>query len=290
MARALEAILQELDSVYNPQKDVYNQQINALPGQQQAELGGLDAAKNDSFQQIVQGANRRGVAFGGIPLEEQARYLGSTYMPAVANLKGRFQGQKSDLQLRLAELAAQQRKDAYDIYNSEVANDNARAAASAASSGGFSPSLGKSGGSVLGTQASYGYSKKADGGFAFVDPNGNPISAATYAQATGMQFRDLLQYMANQGDKGAQTALNFVGNFPTNGGTLYDPTKIANYAGLYNSLVWGSPYGYVGTSNTGYTGGSGGGVGQSSGGLQVIGGGSSIPTGTYSGQLIQNKL
>lgn len=233
MARALEAILQELDSVYNPQKNVYKQQINALPGQQQAELSGLDAAKNDSFQQIVQGANRRGVAFGGIPLEEQARYLGSTYMPAVANLKGRFQGQKSDLQLRLAELAAQQRKDAYDIYNSEVANDNARAAASAASSGGFSPSFGNLGGNVLGAQSGYGMSKKAGGGFAFVDAYGNPVSAATYSAATGIPFRDLLQQMANQGDKGAAEALNFVGN-----DFRYDTGKLNNM-NLYNALTWG---------------------------------------------------
>ena len=143
MARALEQILAELDSVYTPQKDVYNQQIKALPGQQQAELGGLEAAKTDSFNQITTGANRRGVAFGGIPLAEQASYLGQSYLPAVANLKGRFQGQKSDLQLRLAELAAKQRQDAYGIRDYELQQDAraaeaARARAAASSGGGGS--------------------------------------------------------------------------------------------------------------------------------------------------------
>ena len=123
MARALKQILAELDSVYSPQKSAYSKQIEALPGMQQAELGGLDAAKKDSFNQITQGANRRGVAFGGIPLEEQANYLGSSDLPAVANLKGRFQAQKSDLSLRLAELAAKQRQDAYGIRDYELQED-----------------------------------------------------------------------------------------------------------------------------------------------------------------------
>jgi hypothetical protein len=136
MARALEQILQELNSVYNPQRDVYNKQITALPGQQEGELKGLEAAKTDSFGQIVQGANRRGVAFGGIPLGEQAQYLGSTYLPAVANLKNRFQQQRFNLQDALAQIGISQRKDAYSIYNDELARDEAAAARRAASAGG----------------------------------------------------------------------------------------------------------------------------------------------------------
>jgi len=119
MPRALEQIIQELNTVYNPQRDVYNKSLEALPGQQEAELKGLEAAKTDSFDQIVTGANRRGVAFGGIPLAEQAKYLGSTYLPAVANLKGRFEGNRNSLSLALAELAAKQRGDAQDIWNTE---------------------------------------------------------------------------------------------------------------------------------------------------------------------------
>lgn len=191
MARALDQILAELDSVYSPQKDVYNQQIKALPGMQQAELGGLEAAKTDSFNQITQGANRRGVAFGGIPLAEQASYLGQSYLPAVANLKGRFQGQKSDLQLRLAELAAKQRQDAYGIRDYELQQD-ARAAeaarARAASSGGG-----------------------GGGGFTF----GGGLTGETTQQAAGapqMSLRNQWQQEANAGDNDAQVLLNYVGD------------------------------------------------------------------------------
>lgn len=269
MARALEQILQELDSVYNPQKDVYNQQIKALPGMEQAELGGLEQSKQDSFNQITQGANRRGVAFGGIPLGEQAQYLGSTYLPAVANLKGRFAGLKGDLSQRLAELGAKQRMDAYGIRDFELAEDARREAAAAAArasagggGGGGGFTFGGGGTAAAGAgqaQGGYGYSKKADGGFAFVDPYGNPISAATYAANSGISFRDLLQTMANQGDKGAAQALGFVGNLGE--GTVYDPGKInsGNNANIFNSLVWGTPYSYSRGSAGGGGGGGGGG-------------------------------
>lgn len=143
MPRALESIMKELNSVYNPQRDIYNKQINALPGQQEAQMKGLQSAKEDAFNQIVTGANRRGVAFGGIPLEEQQSYLGSSYLPAVANLKNRFIQQKGSLQEALAELAGRQRAEARDIYDREYAREleqqrleEARRAAARASSGG----------------------------------------------------------------------------------------------------------------------------------------------------------
>lgn len=179
MARALEAILRELDSVYNPQRDVYNQQINALPGQQEGELKGLEAAKTDSFGQIVQGANRRGVAFGGIPLEEQAKYLGSTYLPAVANLKNRFQQQRFNLQDALAQIGISQRKDAYSIYNDEVAREEAARAAAAGSGSGLNFNTNASEPRVLGSQTT---------------------------------LRQRWQEEANKGDWNAQVALNYAGD------------------------------------------------------------------------------
>lgn len=143
MPRALESIMKELNSVYNPQRDIYNKQINALPGQQEAQMKGLQSAKEDAFNQIVTGANRRGVAFGGIPLEEQQSYLGSSYLPAVANLKNRFIQQKGSLQEALAELAGRQRAEARDIYDREFAREleqqrlaEARRAASGGGGGG----------------------------------------------------------------------------------------------------------------------------------------------------------
>lgn len=155
MARALQDILTELNAVYNPQRDVYNQQVAALPEQQNAENAGLDQAKTDSFQQITNGANRRGLLFSGIPLGEQASYLGSTYLPSVANLKAKYAQQRFNLQDALAKVTQDQYNTAYGIQGKEQANDTALASERASAAGGASPSFGGGGGGsgVLGASA-----------------------------------------------------------------------------------------------------------------------------------------
>ena len=193
--------MKELDSVYNPQRDAYNQQIsgyknqlNALPGQQQAQEQGLNAAKTNAFEDITTGANRRGVAFGGIPLEEQNRYTGENYLPALANMKSRFAQMKDNLGIKkldlvgaLEQLAAKQRMDAYGIRDYELQED-ARARAAAASSGGG-----------------------GGGGFSFSDPSTYTTSAPG-VEAPQMSLRDQWQQEANAGDWNAQVALNYAGN------------------------------------------------------------------------------
>jgi hypothetical protein len=111
---------------------------------------------------------------------------------------------------------------------------NETLAANKASSG-VGSYFGDLGGSSGGTKA--GMTQRGDNGFAFTDANGNPVSAAVYAAATGQSFRDLLTKMAKAGDQGAKSALGFVGN-----DYGYDPNKVNSQAlaNLYNSLVWGT--------------------------------------------------
>lgn len=80
--------------------------------------------------------------------------------------------------------------------------------------------------------------QRADGGFNFTQ-NGVAISAARYSQLTNTPFRTLLQQMANRGDVGAKSALNFVGN-----DYGYNPNQIGTNGNTYNSLVWGVMPGY----------------------------------------------
>lgn len=216
MPRALSQILSELDTVYNPQKESYQGQIAALDPQQNAEMQGLDAAKTDAFQQITDTANRRGLFYSGIPVGEQQRYTGANYLPAVANLKGRYAQQRFSLQDAISNLTKDQYNKAYDIQGQESAAEAARAAAGAGGSGGFAPSFGLGGnmganGQVLGS-SNYNLSQRSNGGFNFQGPNGQAISAAQYAQANGIPLRSLLQQMANAGDGGAKAALGLVGN------------------------------------------------------------------------------
>lgn len=154
MARALADIMTELNSVYNPQRtrqqDMYSQGMAAVDPMQSADLAGLEAAKKDSFNQIETGANRRGMLFSGIPLAEQAKYVGQNYLPSVANLQNRYATIKGNLYQTLAgalgNLDTEQRKFGQDIYGQEVNQDLQREQAAAtratAASSVFTPSGG----------------------------------------------------------------------------------------------------------------------------------------------------
>lgn len=252
MARALSQILQELNNVYNPQRDVYNQRLTALPDEMAAEEKGLEAAKQDAFTEITNTANRRGMFYSGIPVQEQQKYTGATFLPAVANLRSNFNTRRFNLQDALAQLTQKQYESAYGIHQGEMEAENEAARARAAGgAAGASPSFGFGGGSVMGASASASAVQRANKGFNFTDAAGRPINAAQYAAAKGIPFRSLLQQMANAGDSGAKAALGFVGN-----DLNYDPRRVKTQQqlNLYKALTGrGGSIGYGIGSQPGLT-------------------------------------
>jgi hypothetical protein len=107
-----------------------------------------------------------------------------------------------------------QREQAAQAQANAVANRQA-AAASPVSFGSSAPAAAPAGSSNL--------AFTPQKGFQFTDGSGRPISAASYASAKGIPYRDLLSQMAGQGDKNAALALNLVGN-----DYKADPNKLAN--------------------------------------------------------------
>lgn len=145
------------------------------------------------------------------------------------NLYDQLYGREQDA----AKLAEQQRQ-----FNEQMsAAKRASGGGSSGGGGGFSLGGGASGGGTAGSAA---MTQRGDKGFNFTDASGRAISAAAYAQAKGIPFRDLLTEMANAGDQGSRTALGFVGN-----DFGYDPRKLIpgvsspQMLNLYKSLVWG---------------------------------------------------
>ena len=140
MARALSDILTELKSTYDPQRqrasDFYNQSIGTIDPQEGADLSGLEQAKKNAFSSIDTGANRRGLLFSGIPIEEQAKYVGESYLPSIASLKGRYAGIRGDLRNTLAQqlqnIDLDERKFGQGIYQNELDMDFQREQAAAA--------------------------------------------------------------------------------------------------------------------------------------------------------------
>lgn len=87
----------QLAAAYDPQVNQLNTQIAQLQPQQDAQQSTLDQAKVNAFRDITSGANAKGVLFSGVPIDQQAQYVGTKYLPAVANLQTSFNKTKNTL-------------------------------------------------------------------------------------------------------------------------------------------------------------------------------------------------
>ena len=244
MARALEDIIRELNSVYDPQRNAYKEQIGTLDPLLASEEQGLQAQKRDEFEQITNRANRRGLFYSGIPVQEEQRYTGGTFLPAVANLKGKYATQRFNLQDAIAKITESQQLKAYDVRQNELNLEeeqrqfNARLAAEEAASrraasgvGGASPSLGfRSGAST--TPAN--------------QPQIDPVAAA---RGAAKQYR--AQYLASgttdpfYRDKVLQSLLGTFGDSPAIYDIVYKEIFPDNWAGTAAPKSGGSVGGVV---------------------------------------------
>lgn len=117
--RTLAQIISELDPTYQPQIDNIRTQQAAIPGQIQAQEQGLQAKQNDAFGSIMDQSRARGVGFSGIPLGEQARYTGSTYLPALANLRTAGVQQATSLSEAINQINERKNTFGQHIYGQE---------------------------------------------------------------------------------------------------------------------------------------------------------------------------
>lgn len=120
MADSLASIISQLDPVYTPQKQLVQQQADALPAQQQAEQAGLEQAKTNAFNDINQSANAKGMFYSGAPIQEQQRYIGEKYLPAMANLQNTYTNKRLSLASTIAGLTADQMKQAQGVRNGQL--------------------------------------------------------------------------------------------------------------------------------------------------------------------------
>ncbi len=253
----LDQIISELSSTYQPQVDAINQRMSAIPGQLQAEEQGLDAKKDLAYGDIVNQARRRGtgIAFGGLPINEQNKYTATDYLPALARLRQAGKEQQLSLQDALNSIYEKRNSFAYQIkqnddqlqesrrqfdanmaFQREQEANRLREAARAAAAANAMPTLGSlnaaSGSNVpAAPKASYGFKNGKDGsqGFYFTNAAGQPISAQTYATMTGTNIISLLQKMGAAGDKGAANLYNSL-----RGPGITDQARKANQA-----FFWG---------------------------------------------------
>lgn len=198
MARELSQIISELNNVYDPQRQTVRQQQEAIDPALQAEEKGLEYAKNDAFQGITDTANRRGLFYSGIPIAEQQKYTGGTYLPAVANLRGKYQQQRFNLQDTLNKIQSEQYNNAYGIRQKEVDADNEMAR--------FREQL------AAQERASAAAARASSGGGGGAAPSFNLGGGSQAPMAPKLTLRQTWQQQAKAGDWNAQVALNYAGD------------------------------------------------------------------------------
>lgn len=134
-----------LDSVYTPQVNQVQSEIDQLPGEQQAQQSSLDQAKVNAFQDITNSANSKGVLFSGFTPDQQAQYIGTKYLPAVANLNTTFQNNKNTLLDKINQINSTRSQQAQGIVSSAQtaadtqSYDNAKLAISASKAANATP-------------------------------------------------------------------------------------------------------------------------------------------------------
>lgn len=230
-AQTLDQVLSSLQSVYQPQIDSINQQQAALPAQYDAQAQGLQAAQTQSFGDILNGARARGtgVAFGGIPLSEQAQYTASTYLPALANLKTSQNQQSQSLVDALNKINEDKFNTANGIYqydNTLAENQrefDAQQAATKAGQDNFNPTLALPSGAGTPAGAAAGGAKALDPTQAKTLSGGKSQQDAYNAVQALMQTRNT-SLIANTYNAIAASAKN---------GNTYDQTKLQLLEQLY---------------------------------------------------------
>lgn len=123
--------------VYQPQTNLIQSQIDALPGQEQATLSSLDQAKANAFKSIDQSANAKGMLFSGFSPDQQAQYVGTKYLPAYAEAKTATANAKTSLLGKINDINFQRSQAAQGTVNAaQTAADKAAAASAKAATAG----------------------------------------------------------------------------------------------------------------------------------------------------------
>jgi hypothetical protein len=233
--QSLDQILAELNPLYDPQRQAIKQNIDYAQQGETALLQQQDALKTQAFGDIAQTAQDRGMYFSGFQPDQQAQYLGTTYLPTVAKIRNDTQQRVTGLNTDLSNLEAGVRKSAMDTQQGqqeaavkwqqeqqrllleqqklaqELAiaqmRDQATIRAAQIRSAGSGTLTAYQQAQLLEKERSKYSMKQENGnpGFNFYGPGGQPISMFQYAQATGTGMLDLLKRSNNEYDKHAYT-------------------------------------------------------------------------------------
>ena len=132
--QSLDQIIAGLNQAYQPQVDILNTERGGLGAKYDSQRTALDAQKVHGFNTINDNANAKGLAFSGIPMNEQANYLSTQYLPGMQKLTTQQNEDDLALQKSLASINSEKVLKATDIrqqqqtaYETYLENERQRA-------------------------------------------------------------------------------------------------------------------------------------------------------------------
>lgn len=122
-----QSVFDSLEGQYQPQVYQLQNEVADLPRQQQAVTDSLNQAKVNAFKDITNSANAKGVLFSGVPIDQQSTYVGTKYLPALAQNQTAFQNTKNTLLGQINTLQAARQRHAQDNVSAyqKAQQDNA---------------------------------------------------------------------------------------------------------------------------------------------------------------------
>jgi len=118
--QTLDEIMASLQPGYAEQQGIIGKQIANTDATNKAQKLALDAAKTQGFNQINTQATGKGNTFSGIPVDEQANYLSTTYLPGVQKADADTNAAKLTLAGQAAELNTNQRTTALGVQENQT--------------------------------------------------------------------------------------------------------------------------------------------------------------------------
>ena len=122
--QTLDQIMAELQPGYTAQREVIGKGIQNTNETYKASELALDASKTAGFNQINEQATGKGLAFGGVPIVEQADYLSTKYLPGKQAAKAKQQEDILTLEGMNASLDTDIRNKAFGAREGQVSSVN----------------------------------------------------------------------------------------------------------------------------------------------------------------------
>lgn len=138
----LSDIIAQYTAAQQPQQAQLDTEVASNDASGSAQTAGLNTAKTNAFGDIEQAANNKGMYFSGFSPDAEAKYTGSTYLPALAKLQSTISATRDTLLGKKADLSAaastsalstqQDEQKTLDAYNAQQEQEAATARAAAA--------------------------------------------------------------------------------------------------------------------------------------------------------------